>query len=231
MTKSRHLVRPRHAWTPEQDRIVRELYADTRTQHIADLLGVHYQQVAWRALKFGLRKSEAFLAGPESGRVTADSHHGGSFYKGMVPWNQGISYQPGGNVKRSQFKAGNLNGRAAQLAQPVGAYRVNSCGYLDRKISDQPGPQNLRWRALHRIVWETANGPVPKGYAVAFKPGRQTTDPEKVTLDALELVTKRDVMLRNSYHTQYPPELAKIVQLRGALTRQINLRAKKERQT
>jgi hypothetical protein len=230
MTKSRHMIRPRHVWTAEQDRIVRELYADTRTQLIADQLGVHYQQVARRALKFGLRKSEAFLAGPQSGRVTADSHHGGRFYKGQPAWNKGLHYQPGGNVTRSQFKPGSLNGRAAQLAQPVGSFRINSCGYLDLKLNNDPGPQNRRWRAYHRVVWEQAHGEVPAGHVVTFKPGRATTDPALITLDALELVTKREVMVRNSYHTQYPPELAKIVQLRGALSRQINIRAKKGQQ-
>lgn len=228
MTKSRGILAPRHRWTAQQDHTLRELYADLKTQAIADLLGLRYVQVARHACKLGLRKSEAFLNGPQSGRLDGVNHHGGRFTPGMQPWNKGLHYQPGGNVKRSQFKSGNLNGRAAQLAQPVGAWRVNSSGYLDRKISDQPGPQNLRWRAWHRIVWEQAHGPVPKGYRVAFKPGRHSTDPAHITLDAIELITAREQMRRNSRHTQYPPEVNKLVQLRGVLTRQINQRAKKE---
>ncbi|MEY5099046.1 MAG: hypothetical protein RJA36_1765 [Pseudomonadota bacterium] len=231
MTKSRNILAPRHDWTPAEDAVLLEHYANTRTQILADRLGLRYVQVARRAHKLCLKKSEAFLAGPQGGRLQAGQvddahHHIGRFKRGHQTWNKGVSYQPGGNVASSQFKAGNVSGRAAELVQPVGAFRVNSSGYLDLKISNQPGPQNLRWRGYHRVVWERAHGPVPAGMVVAFKPGRRTTDPELVTLDALELVAQAEMMRRNSYHTNLPPEWAKLVQLRGALTRQINTKAK-----
>ena len=113
------------------------------------------------------------------------------------------------------------------MVVPVGSYRVNADGYLDQKISDQPGPQNLRWKSVHRLVWERTHGPVPHGHAVCFKPGRRSTDAAEITVDALEPVTRRDLMLRNTYH-RYGKDVAKLVQLRGALTRQINKRARQE---
>ena len=79
---------------------------------------------------------------------------------------------------------------------------------------------------MHRLVWEAACGAVPDGHIVVFRPGRKTTDPDKITLDALELLTRAENMRRNSVHSKYPPEVARLVQLRGALTRQINRKAK-----
>jgi len=44
-----------------------------------------------------------------------------------------------------------------------------------------------------------------------------------LALDNLQLVTRAELMKRNSYH-QYGPEISKIIQLRGALALQINKR-------
>lgn len=37
-------------------------------------------------------------------------------------------------------------------------------------------------------------------------------------------MTRAELMRRNSLHTNYPPQLVSLVQLRGALNRQINRR-------
>lgn len=48
--------------TEEQKEVLRERYADTRTQELADLLGVGYYSVCKAAASMGLRKSPAFCA-------------------------------------------------------------------------------------------------------------------------------------------------------------------------
>jgi hypothetical protein len=60
---------------------------------------------------------------------------------------------------------------------------------------------------------------------VVFRPGRATTDPALVTLDAVELITRREIMARNTMH-RLPEPLARTIQLRGVLTRAINQRTK-----
>lgn len=42
-------------------------------------------------------------------------------------------------------------------------------------------------------------------------------------------MSRHENMRRNSYHTNYPPEVARLVQLKGAISRQVN-RIKKEAQ-
>ena len=68
---------------------------------------------------------------------------------------------------------------------------------------------------------------MPPGMAVVFKPGTRTTELEGIRLECLEMITRRELMLRNSVH-RHGPEIAALVQLRGALVRQINRKAKRE---
>ena len=77
---------------------------------------------------------------------------------------------------------------------------------------------------MHRLVWIEANGPVPDGHVVRFKPGRRTTDVEMITLDAIECVTLAQNMKRNSFRNNYPPEVVKLIENRAHLQRMINKR-------
>ena len=78
-----------------------------------------------------------------------------------------------------------------------------------------------RWVAVHRLVWEAANGPIPEGHVVGFLPGRRSNVLEKITLDALELISRGELARRNHPRSR-DPDLAKLVQLKGAITRQVN---------
>ena len=60
-----------------------------------------------------------------------------------------------------------------------------------------------------------------------FRPGRASTDEARIALDALELVSRAELMRRNSRHARYPPEVNQLIQLKGALNRKINARSKK----
>lgn len=226
MTKSRGILRPRHVWTDAQIDILRRDYADTVTRELAARLGAPQHAVHAKAYRLGLSKSEAFQASDRSGRIL----RGGKlsvatqFKPGTVPPNKGLR-RPGwtaGNMAASQFRAGNR----PHTWVPVGSYRVNADGYLDRKVTDD-GPARGHWVAVHRLVWTAANGPVPAGHAVVFRPGHRTTVAEDITLDALELVSRAELMRRNSLHN-LPPDLVEVIRLRGAVNRQINKRAKRD---
>lgn len=172
----------------------------------------------------GVAKSEAYQArkkAAEADRLRA-SGVGHRYAKGHVPANIGLrrpGYAPG-RMADTQFKKGRAPSESRNY-KPIGGLRVNCDGYLDRKLSDT-GPSQKRWHPVHRLVWIAANGPIPRGHAVTFKPGRATTVLAKITLDAVELVSRAELMRRNSYHTNYPPPLRRLIQLRGAVQRQIN---------
>lgn len=211
-------------WTSVADQMMREFYPIMPTEALAKVIGRPARSLYMRAQSLGLRKTPEYLAGPFSCRLRRGTNPGIAFrFKpGQQPWNKGRHYVAGGRSAETRFKRGQLNGRAAQLVAPVGSYRVTSDGYLDRKVCTQSGPNTLRWKPVHRLVWIEANGPIPAGHVVVFKPGRRTTELDRITPDALELVRRDELMRRNSVHTRMPPELARLVQLRGALNRKIN---------
>ena len=132
-------------------------------------------------------------------------------------------------MRETQFKKGQLNGVAAARWVPIGSYRINADGYLDRKIRDDGLPQK-RWVPVHRLIWIDAHGPIPPGHAVAFKRGCATTELAKITLEVIELVSREELMRRNSYHFNYPKEIGELIQLRGAVQRQINKRERHAKQ-
>lgn len=201
---------------------MRALYPHHPTADVAVKIGRAIPAVYQCAQRLGLRKTPEYLASPAAHRTDGRKGMGTRFQKGLVPWNKGTHYVAGGRSAETRFRKGALNGRAAQLLQPVGAYRVNADGYLDRKVRAD-GPPQRRWQSVHRLVWIEAHGPVPANHAVCFKPGRRSTVLEEITLDALELVHRRDLMARNTVH-RLPKPLAQLVQLRGALNRKINAR-------
>lgn len=72
---------------------------------------------------------------------------------------------------------------------------------------------------MHLLLWEEVHGQIPDGHALVFKDGDKT----HITLDNLELITRAELMRRNSIQ-RYGKEIASLVQLRGVLLRQINRR-------
>jgi hypothetical protein len=103
---------------------------------------------------------------------------------------------------------------------PVGTLRINGDGYLDRKVTDV-GPSRHCWVAVHRLVWIAAHGPIPSGHVVTFKPGRHSTELISITADGLECISRGTLAQRNHPRSK-SPELARLVQLKGAITRQVN---------
>ena len=101
----------------------------------------------------------------------------GCFDKGHVPANKGKSMPFNANSARTRFKKGNRSGRANENYKPIGTERLSKEGYLERKIHDGL-PLQSRWRAVHLINWEAANGPVPDGHCLKCLDGdKANVDP------------------------------------------------------
>lgn len=209
----------RRFWTEAEEAVMRARYANEPTAVIALELKRSDRSVYAKADLMGLSKSAEYLARPESGRLMPGSRRGSktSFKKGNSPWNTGKQgWQAGGRSKETQFKPGNR----PRTWLPIGSERVVDGGVLQRKVTDTRYPPR-DWVAIHKLVWVEANGPVPKGHIVVFKNGDRTD----VRIENLECITRGENMRRNSYHTRYPKEVAQLIQLRGAVNRQINKRA------
>ncbi|WP_082079729.1 HNH endonuclease [Cupriavidus basilensis] len=224
----------RHVWDPHEIEVVQLFYADSRTEDIARALAIPVNTVYRLAARLGLRKTEAYLASPAAARLDGTRGSACRFLPGQEAWNKGLKGSTGKhpNCRRAQFKKGRTPEESHNYV-PIGSEKITKDGYLERKVTDD---QNIvparRWVVVHRLVWEAAHGPVPAGHAIAFLPGRHTTDAALITLDALELVSRAELARRNHPRNK-SPELAKLVQLKGAITRQVNriVREAKEKQS
>lgn len=214
----------RQPWQPEEVEILRRTFAHNPTWKIAQVLGRTHSTVSQKAVALGLSKSKDCLASPASGRLRPGDRRGGAtrFRKGQESWNKGLKGVTGThpNSRRTQFPKGHRGGRAAEKYQPIGTVRTSKDGYLEQKIHDGM-PLQSRWRAVHLVRWEAINGPLPKGHALVFRDGdKANTDPEN-----MELVTRAELMARNTLWNRYPREVAEVMQLRGALNRKIKNRS------
>lgn len=224
MPKSRNILPPKRWWTPAEEELLRQCYADALTADLAVVLDMPVKRILAKANAMGLKKSVELIAETARQR-TMQPGHGSQRTRirpGQEPWNKGTHYVAGGRSAETRFQPGSR----PHTWLPVGSYRVVTDGTLEQKINDLPGPNTVRWKPVARLVWENKHGPVPSGHAVVFRRGMKTTNPELVTLDRLQLVTRVELMRLNSYHANMPPELARLVQLRGVLSRAINRKAK-----
>lgn len=208
----------RRAWHPAEVAQVRAQYPHMQTKIIAAMLDRPLTAVYQRAQVLGLSKPPEYLASPAAGRTNGRQGMSSRFVKGQVSWNKGMHYTPGGRCASGWFKKGVRQGVAVRLYKPIGTLRVTKDGYLSRKVNDGM-PLQRRWKLEHVRLWEEANGPVPKGYAVKILNGQK----QDVRLENLALISRADLMRANTVHN-LPKPLAEVVQLRGALVRQINRR-------
>ena len=218
---------PRRYWTAAELRKLRRKFPTTKTAALARELGRHPSCVSHKAYSLGLSKAPEYLADTSrSGRTDGQRGLTTRFKPGETPWNKGRKgYQAGGRSASTRFKPGRP-AHEARNYQPIGSHRINADGYLERKVTDDRAiAPARRWVGVHRLVWEAANGPVPPGHAVVFRPGRRSAELDRITVDALELITRAELMRRNSHHN-LPPEVSQLIQLRGALNRKIRNRTK-----
>lgn len=216
----------RFVWTDRACQILRDHYQDRSTREVAALVGCSERACYWKAASMGLKKSQEYLNRSESGRLPKGAHLSRSteFRAGDEPWNKGRKMSD--DVRRklapTMFKRGEMSGAARHNYVPIGSLRVTREGSLERKVTDDPNvPSARRWVPVARLVWEASNGPIPRGNCVVFKAGMLTTIEHEITIDRLDCISRGENMRRNSVHA-HGPEIARIHQLRGAITRKTN---------
>lgn len=216
----------RLTWTPEALAEVCRRYPHERTADIARDLGRSIGSIHWQANLLGLKKTPEYMREIHGAHI-AEAGARYRFNAGSAAWNKGIPGSTGNhpNTKRTQFKKGRKP-QEARNYQPIGSLRILD-GCLQRKVTDDPALyRSRRWVAVHRLVWEEVNGPTPNGYVVVFKPGMASTDPDEITIDRVELITRAELMRRNTRHN-LPPELNALIAVKARLTRVINEREKR----
>ena len=195
------------AWPPDKVRKLRKLYPDHSNKEIAKRLGTTKSAVNSAAFQLKLLKS------PEWKREVAKK---GQFKKGYIPpnkgkkWDEYASKETQEKMRRTCFKKGQI----PKNHKPVGWERKTKDGYWEIKVAE---PRTFK--AKHRLLWEEHHGPIPKGVNIVFIDG----NPDNITIENLRAETMVEKFNRCcSIHTTLPPELRELVQLKGALRRQLN---------
>lgn len=206
-------------WTAGQLELLKRHYPHRPTREIVMMCGHSLTSVYQHAQQLGLKKSAEFNASPDCGRIKKGSTRGAAFrfQKGHVPANKGLR-RPGwhaGRMRETQFKKGQFPVNKDPGFYVIGALRVNADGYIDMRVSFEPGAKG--WRALHRILWEDRHGTVPKSHVVVFRNG----DALDCWYDNLELISRAELCRRNSVHN-LPAPLKKTLHALGQLKRRIN---------
>lgn len=196
-------------WTAAIDAELTRLYSLHTNTDIGRILGCTEPAVLNRAQHLGLRKPEGFT-------------NAGCFTPGQRSWNAGKKgWHAGGRSAETRFKPGSK----PPTWKPIGHERVTDDGYLQRKVTDT-GVTRRDYVNVHWLLWLEAGREIPPGHALIFKDG----DPTHIALDNLELVSRADLMRRNSLHN-YPKPIAELIQLRGALMRKIHRAERNHQET
>lgn len=200
----------RRAWSSWEDTAMTALYPDSSNEQLARLLGRTNSAIKNRANTLGIHKSEEFNKAVN--RKTR-------FSKGQQAWNKGKPHPSSERSRETQFK----KGEKPKNWVPIGAERITKEGYLQRKITDTGVTRN-DFIPVHHLVWiEHTGRPVPDGYALIFKDGdRRNFAPEN-----LELISRADLMRRNSIH-RLPPEVTSQVRVLQGFNRKLR-RIERER--
>lgn len=206
-------------WTIEEIDYLKKNYPDKLSKDVAEKLNRSLCSVYTQAQLLGLKKSKEFMDSEKSGRknVLAEGGKPYRYPKGHTPFNKGLKQEQYLNqesiekTSKTRFR----KGHKPHNTKHDGAISVRKdntgVSYLYIRVEEG------KWELLHRKIWEQHYGTIPKGYNIVFKDGDQSN----VSIDNLEMVSNKDLMLRNSVQ-RYPEDLRRLIQVSGALNRQIN---------
>lgn len=212
----------RRFWEPDEIDLVMWCYEDTPNSELAELLGRPVSSIYRIAGKLDLHKSPEVIAAIFREKMKRDhpARHF-QFPKGHIPANKGKK-NPGfaaGRMGETQFKKGQMN----YNVMPIGSTRKID-GYLYRKISDvRYVPHTVNWKPEHILLWERKRGPVPAGHCLVFKDGNR----ENICMKNLELISRQDLMRRNTIHN-LPEPLKELIRLNGSIKRVITCKRRND---
>ena len=113
------------------------------------------------------------------GRNHLNSGLTGRFEKGHIPMNKGKKGVCDPKCKKTWFEKGH---RPSDW-KPVGTVEIRGDGRYWKKVAEPH-----IWKELHRIIWEEANGPIPKNHCVTFLDG----NPKNVVIENLMLISRKE---------------------------------------
>lgn len=203
-------------WTQEEIDILTRMYPEHFATEIQKVLGRCLSAIYCKAKQLGLESTPDKIR--RSGMMSCNhpNNVAARFAKGHIPDNKGkkMSSEQYAKCQPTMFK----KGQACWNHKEVGSERVNVDGYLEVKVAEPN-----KWQLKHRVIWEEANGAIPRGHNVQFKNGNK----QDLRIENLYLISKAEQMAKeNSYYAKYPKELQEVIRLKGVVNRIIHKQQK-----
>ena len=213
-------------FTPEEDQYLRDHYLEQSLNQLADSLGRAMGSVAGRVRLLGLVVPEEVkqLRFEQSYKRLAESGKAHRYPKGHIPANKGkkMDAETYEKCKATMFKPGQLPHNTKHFGKPYLHTRKKKNGYVEKLWFIQEGTNK---RSAYLAYLCRQHGIDLTGKKPRLKPGFDHSRPP--TIDDIIIVSNRKNMKLNSLH-RYPPEVVKLVQLKGAIQRQINKQKENE---
>lgn len=204
-------LRNKTSFTQKEDAYIRQHYQTTSMKGIARVLGRSNGGVRLRMERMGLYLSDAEIEKRQQNSRFKKGHS--TFNKGKK-WDD---YMPPLSVEKIK-NAGYLYEKGHK---PHNTYMNHFIvkqrfhkkdGYARNYLKINDG----NWVLLRRYIWEQRNGPVPAGHVIATKDGNPLND----TIENLELVSRKEWVLRHSIH-RYPEEMKTTFKILGKINKKI----------
>lgn len=185
-------------WSPIDIELLTSLYPVHGIEHTAMVLRRSRFAVKCAAQKLRLK-----------------SQNRARFKPGQKPWNAGRKIESRGRSAETQFR----KGARPHTWQPIG-HEVLRCGVWWRKVTDE-GHHTKHYKSVPRMLWEAQHGPIPSGHVVVMRAAVGSA--AEITLDHIELISRTELIRRNSIH-RYPEELRACMVLAGRVRAAIKRR-------
>ena len=178
-----------HWWTEEELNFLREQYPLHDRNELLVLYNERFNQTITKdALKCVLGRNKI-----KSGRT-------GHWQNGQEACNKGktrdeyMSHESQENCRKTCFSGEDRSiNNSNHNEVPIGTEAVFD-GYVIVKTDKPDGISSRRWwKFKHHIIWEEANGPMPKGHHIIFADGNKLN----FNLDNLVLVSNAELAVMN----------------------------------
>ena len=209
MKLKHNLKMPRRLTEEQIDYIVKH-YPKKYTKDVAEHLNVSTSTIYNLVFRLKLKKDPKFKSEELKRQARRLSELGTAhrFKKGDKPLNYGKKMTPElyEKCKDTMFK----KGEKPHNWKPDGSERVDVEGYTLIKV-------NGKYIQKHVYLWNQNYGDVPRGSAVIFKDNNR----HNLTIENLTLVTRKELMLRNTIQ-RYDPELRWTLKVLSRLKKEID---------
>lgn len=181
-------MRSNRVFTDEQEQWIYDNAKGTGnvelTNKFNEHFGEHRQVKQFKSWKSNHKVSSGLTGWFEKGRV--DEHKGDHSFR--IP-----------NSEKTRFK----KGHCPKNHLPVGTIVKTTDGYFQTKVAEPN-----KWKLTHRLIWEEANGPIPKDYTVTFLDKNK----ENLELSNLALLSRRaQLVAQHHYGLSEDQEISKSV--------------------